>query len=270
MRYPRAIWKPVTRYDVGGANHVPMAAFRRLVLHTAVFDGDSLFDLFNISGNPVAHFYVREDGTVEQYVDTGIRASAVLDGNPDSITVESWDGYPTHFKAGQPPKWTPAQVDALVNLARWCNEVHGIPLQQLPNSRPGTQGVGWHRQGCDGNFPTEGILAGRVAGGESWSPSFGKGCPGDNRIQQVVNEIIPRAKDGDDMALNDQVNDEHTVKQVLNRLDRFIDNSVSRDQQMLAALDEIQSDLNDLPPDKQDRILARLAKIRAALTEETT
>ena len=41
------------------------------------------------------------------------------------------------------------------------------------------------------------------------------------------------------MALTDQVNDQHNLKQVLNRLDRFMDRSTTREQKMLAALADI-------------------------------
>jgi hypothetical protein len=254
-RYPEAKWLPVTRYDVGGANHIAMSKARRLVLHTAVSDSDSLFGLFNTPGNPVAHFYVREDGTLEQYVDTDIRSSAVLEGNYDSITVESWDGGPGKFHGTDGPPWTEAQLDALAALAKWCSEKHGIPLRQLPSSLSGTSGVGWHRQGIDGNFPP-GILAGRVPNGEHWSPSAGKSCPGDTRIRQVVDEVIPRAK-GDEMSAQD-IKDLKAAQ--VTQADRIIavvrataQADKDRDAAIIAAIDGI-------PDDKFSK-----AKVREAL-----
>lgn len=159
---------------------------RRLVLHTAVSASDSLFGLFNTPGNAVAHFYITDAGHVEQYVDTARQSSAVLEGNGDCITVETEDG-------GTIRPWTDAQVTALAQLAVWVHNTHGIPLTQLPSSRPGTVGVGWHRQGIDGNFPA-GLLDGRVVGGEKWSNSSGKVCPGDPRIRQVVASVLPKAR----------------------------------------------------------------------------
>jgi hypothetical protein len=62
-----------------------------------------------------------------------------------------------------------------------------------PDSRPGSRGIAYHRQGCDGDFePFD--FGGRVVGGELWTISYGKVCPGDNRIHQLINLIIPRAR----------------------------------------------------------------------------
>jgi hypothetical protein len=35
---------------------------------------------------------------------------------------------------------------------------------------------------------------GRVIGGEHWSSSFGKLCPGDPRITQTTGQVLPRAR----------------------------------------------------------------------------
>jgi hypothetical protein len=202
-RYPAAIWKPVDRYKPGGSVHTPMPNPGRFCLHTAVSSGDSLFALFNTPGNPVAHFYVREDGKVEQYVDTATRASANLDGNHDTIAVESWDD------AGHRQTWTDAQVEACAKLAVWVHTKHGIPLDPCDAS-PGSRGITWHRKGIDGNFPA-GLLSGRKTGStdEHWSNSTGKTCPFDGKIHGTVERIIPRAKailtEGDDMQQSDDL-----------------------------------------------------------------
>jgi hypothetical protein len=188
-RYPGAIWKPVTRYQPGGSVHTPMPNPGRLCFHTAVSSGDSLFGLFNTPGNAVAHFYIRQDGKVEQYVNTDTRASANLDGNKDTVSVESWDG---GAPGGVVPDWTPAQVEAAAKLAAWIHDTHNIPLDPCDAS-PGSRGVTWHRKGIDGNFPT-GLLSGRKSGDEHWSNSAGKICPGDKKIHGMVDKILPRAK----------------------------------------------------------------------------
>jgi hypothetical protein len=203
-KYAPAIQKPVTRYQPGGSVHTPMPKPGRLCFHTAVSSGDSLFGLFNTPGNAVAHFYIRQDGKVEQYVDTDTRASANLDGNDDTISVESWDnGAP----GGQVPDWTPAQTEAAAKLAAWVHDTHGIPLDPC-DAHPGSRGVTWHRKGIDGNFPT-GLLSGRGSGDEHWSNAAGKTCPGDKKIHGVVDKILPRARqlltNGDDMQLDDDL-----------------------------------------------------------------
>jgi len=185
-RYPSAIWKPVERYRPGGSSHQPMPNPGRLCYHTAVSSGDSLFGLFNTPGNAVAHFYIRDDGKVEQYVDTDTRASANLDGNHDTISVESWDA------GGNFRKWTDRQVEACAELAAWVHKMHNIPLERCDAS-PGSRGITWHRKGIDGNFPS-GLLSGRKPGDEHWSTSAGKICPFDGKILGIVNDIIPRAR----------------------------------------------------------------------------
>jgi N-acetylmuramoyl-L-alanine amidase len=219
--YPDAVFRPVTRYAPGGEQHVVSSGQNRLVFHTAVTREQSLFDFFNTPGNAVAHFFVAEDGSVEQYIDTAFQSSADLEGDHDIISVESWDDHRVR-------DWTPEQVEACAKLAAWCNKVHDIPLEQLPSSRPGLSGVGWHRLGIPpsptGSFtePAGQLLGGQVAGGETWTLSPGKLCPGDPKIRGVVDAIIPRAieiANGDDMSAEDvkAIND-HTdaaIKRVI-------------------------------------------------------
>ena len=204
-RYPGAVLRPVTRYAPGGTNHVVSSGQRRLVFHTAVTNEQSLFHFFNTPGNAVAHFFVAEDGSAEQYIDTNFRSSADLEGDHDIISVESWDGRRIRG-------WTPAQAEACAKLAAWCNKVHDIPLVRLPSSRSGLRGVGWHRLGISpaegGAFPEPAghLLGGRVPGGETWTKTPGKLCPGVPKIRGVVGAIIPRAieiANGDDMSAAD-------------------------------------------------------------------
>src|SRR5690349_9019190 len=93
-RYPGATWRPVTRYAPGGSSHRSTFDARRLVLHTAVSNATpSMHSYFNVAGRATSHFYIGRDGEVEQYIDTEYGSSAVLEGNHDCITVETWDGY---------------------------------------------------------------------------------------------------------------------------------------------------------------------------------
>lgn len=60
----------------------------------------------------------------------------------------------------------------------------------------------------------------------------------------------------DVMPLSDKVNEEHTVKEVLNRVDRYIGNSASRENQILQALSGLSTDiaaavLAELPADAE-------------------
>lgn len=231
-RYAGAFWRPVTRYLPGGSSAQRSPGMRRLIFHTAVTSATSLWSSMNTPGTPTSHFYLAGNGHMEQYIDTQIMSSANLEGNPDCITIETQDmgsGFPP-WSGSDVPRWTKEQVEALAALAAWCHRTHGIPLVQLPSSRPGTTGVGWHRLGIDGNFP-QGLLSGRAPGGEQWSSSAGKVCPGDNRIKQVVSEVLPLARgngEDDDMQLSDKVRGDQTVRDALiaalnveTRLSRF-------------------------------------------------
>jgi hypothetical protein len=195
-RFPVAVWRPVTRYQ-SGPLHV-RATQRRLIFHTAISSAKSLHSFFQQPGRATPHFYVNDAGNIEQYIDTDYRSTANLNGNHDCITVESSD------EGGRRLSWTDAQITTLARLSVWCHHRHRIPLLRCPSSRPGTRGIGWHRLGIDGNFPQPPghLLGGRVNGGEKWSLSFGKTCPGNAKIQGTVERIIPRASEileGDDI-----------------------------------------------------------------------
>ena len=183
--FPGAIRRPVTRH------RTPMSRHRGLCLHVAVSEGASLFGYFNQPGNPTSHFYVRRDGTVEQYVDTQFRAPAQLEGNPTMISAETQGG--VHNVDTE--QWTPQQVTSLARIAAWCNDVHGIRLGLMPDSRPQSTGVGPHRLGID---------PWRVSGGEHWSESYGKVCPGAGKIAQIP-RIIALAR-GEDEVTEAQAN----------------------------------------------------------------
>jgi len=182
---PGAIRKEVTRHDTS------MVA-RRFVFHTAVSGASSLFPFFNQPGNATSHFYVRADGTIEQYVSTAYRAPAQLEGNHDCISVETQDMGPAFpsWSGSDVPAWSPAQLTALTQMSAWVAQVHGIPLTLLPDSIKGRAGFGYHRLG---------VNPWRVSSGELWSNATGKVCPGDRRIAQIPG--ILAAAQGDDVPL---------------------------------------------------------------------
>lgn len=144
-----------------------------------------------------AHFSTDGAGNIYQSRDTAYRSAANLNGNHRIIAIENEDMGP-HF-----PKWntgdghavpafTDAQLTAIAKILAWAHKTHGVPLQLCPNSKPGSRGLAYHRQGIDGNFgPYK--YPGRVAGGEVWTSARGKVCPGDRRIAQLP-EILNRAK----------------------------------------------------------------------------
>lgn len=162
-----------------------------------------------------AHFSTNAGGHIYQSRDTKYKSAANLNGNHRIIAIEnedhgsaygSWNVNDGH----QVPGFTEAQIEAIARICAWAYQVHNIPLVLCPDSKPGSRGIAFHRQGCDGNFAGY-AYGGRVAGGELWSNAFGKVCPGDRRISQLINRIIPRARqiaglerEGIFMALSDQ------------------------------------------------------------------
>jgi len=196
-RYPGAEWRPVERYKAGGPNAVPMSRYDVGEDHTYVGSPtpDRAFDGFNTPGNPVPHLMFFPGRKPVQYIDTDFRSSATLEGNPRCVTWETWDGFPDMWTDGQAPLDSDFIVEEKAKFMVWLHDTHGIPLVRLPDSRPASRGMGWHRLGIDGNFPTSPgtLLGGRVADGENWSTSFGKTCPTDTRIRQFVNITLPRA-----------------------------------------------------------------------------
>lgn len=146
-----------------------------------------------------AHFSVRSDGFVTQSRDTAYQSAANYEGNHRVIAIETDDMGPEfgawNINDGHAvPAWTTAQCEAIARILVWCHRTHGIPLTLAPDSRPTSRGIGYHRQGIDGNFAGYAYPAGRVSGGERWSKVFGKVCPGDRRIRQLIEIVIPRAR----------------------------------------------------------------------------
>jgi len=187
--YPKAEVKLLSKKYSGFRR---MAYYNRMNLHIAVSRAKSLFSFFNRSGRPSSHFYIRKSGVVEQYVDTAFQAEADLEGNDATISVETEGGV---FKPNS-RKWTAAQMEALAALYAWAHKTHGLPLRLATNSKIGasSKGLSWHRLGIDGNFPSTGMLAGRLqrGGGMHYSTSRGKVCPGDAKILQIP-AVLSRA-----------------------------------------------------------------------------
>ncbi|TDV57261.1 peptidoglycan recognition protein family protein [Actinophytocola oryzae] len=156
--------------------------------------------LHTIVGNPpasAAHFSTRADGHIYQSRDTVYRSVANGNGNHRVIAVENDDSGPEFgpwntADGHAVPAFTPEQVEAIAQICAWAYATHGIPLVACPDSRPGSRGIGYHRQGIPGNFATY-AFPGLVSGGEVWTEDYGKVCPGDARIAQLP-QIITRAR----------------------------------------------------------------------------
>lgn len=182
-RYPGATWRPI---DTKYLPNRHMTAYNRVNLHVAVSEASSIHSVFNRLGAASSHFYVRKNGTVEQYIDTAYQAEADLEGNDATISIETQGG--VHDPDNEP--WTNEQIEALAQIYAWAVKTHGIPLQVASTSKTDntSRGLSWHRLGIDGNFPTlPNPGAGRLqrGGGMHYSKSRGKLCPGLGKIVQI-------------------------------------------------------------------------------------
>lgn len=182
---PGVDWRPVPEH--GGAMH----AHDIICIHTMVgslWGTDAYFRKPNPQAN--SHFGTGPDGHIIQWVDTSNQSWANLNGNGRVISIENADmGAPfPNWSGSDVPPFTDAQVEAIAKIIAWACRTYGIPCELIPDSKPGRRGVGYHRQGIDGSYPDH-----RVTGGELWSRSAGKVCPGDRRVAQM-RRIVDRAR----------------------------------------------------------------------------
>lgn len=180
MRYPGAIWRPISR-NYGGRR----SSTRGVILHVAVSESSSLRGWFNDPRSGASsHLYVRRDGTLEQYVDMRYTAWTSGSGSATTIGVETQG-----MGSG---KWTPQQVEALAQIVAWAHREFGVPLRVMTSSKASERGVGYHALGVPATSTqkTRGISK---TGGQLWSKAVGKTCPGPERIRQIP-DIIARAQ----------------------------------------------------------------------------
>ena len=113
---PGAIHKPIAKH-----NKRRRGTVNRLNLHIAVSEASSLYGFF--SGAAVcSHFYVRRDGTIEQYIDSAFYSAADLEGNDATISAETQGGVTNADRE----EWTPQQLASLANIFRWVRQTHGV------------------------------------------------------------------------------------------------------------------------------------------------
>lgn len=204
-RYPGAEWDPL-----GPQTEPRMQAHDIVCLHTMAASFDGVNNGFHVNGygGLESHFGLAGEGRLKQWQDTEHQADANYDGNHRVISIETADRgllFPL-WSGSDVPAWTDRQIDELVPLVRWLCDTYDIPKELIPDSRPGRRGIGYHRQGIPGNFPPP--YTGLVPGGELWTdPVKGRGkvCPGERRIRQLIEIVIPRVRgeEDDDMPLTD-------------------------------------------------------------------
>lgn len=173
--YPKAQKLPILR----NYTKRKRSRTRGIVLHVDGGNAESLYSFFNTPGrNASSHFYVKANGFVEQYIDTDFIAYTSGDANNSTIGIET--------QGKGVGSWTTKQRKAIVELLAWLSTEHSVPVVPMHNSKTNSVGIATHRVGVNGNFPLTGVQRGRLqrGGGELWSSSRGKICPGYDRQKQ--------------------------------------------------------------------------------------
>jgi hypothetical protein len=183
----RAVKRPL-----GTQTQAKMARHDIICVHTMVgylFSTDIMFHKDGFTGVE-SHFGIggvwgsdasrKLDGVIYQWQDDMYRADANLDGNHRLLSIETADNAPKFAK--DIVRWTPKQAEAMVGLIAELCKKFDIPPVLVPDSKSTRRGLAYHAQGIPPNL---------VAGGEKWSNANGKECPGDVRIKQFKEEIIP-------------------------------------------------------------------------------
>lgn len=183
-----AIVAPMAEYrQLAGKSRTPLV-HDIICVHTMVGTLEGSISWSSRAGGSYWHFGLGGNGRLVQCQDLQFKSAANLNGNWHVIPIETADtkeGIFPSWSGSNVPAWTPAQLDKLVDLIAWLCRRFNIPPVLIPDTRKGRRGIAYHRQGVD---------PWRVSGGELWSKAYGKVCPGDRRIHQLVNIIIPRVQ----------------------------------------------------------------------------
>lgn len=167
--YPKAIRKPIPP-GTNDPKIIPVG----LVYHVRDGIGDSLYPYFSgPSGGVESHWYIRYDGTVEQYRDTLYEADANGMGNSWVLGGKRYGLHSVETEGRERGKWTPEQIEALKALTRWDARIHGWPVQLAPDWNG--PGVGYH------------VMFGAPG---PWT-SVAKTCPGPDRVRQFEQIFVP-------------------------------------------------------------------------------
>ena len=146
-----------------------------IILHVAVSGARSLFDYFlRRSGGIESHFYVRKDGSFEQYRDTDKEADANYRGSSFVRNGKRYGFISIETEGYGDGTWTKEQIATIKFLIGECAKEHpDIKLRRCPG--PFDAGIGYH------------TLFGAPS---DWTP-VAKSCPGAARKRQFHNIIDP-------------------------------------------------------------------------------
>lgn len=141
------------------------------------------------AGAAACQTYNDEFGNMQQYCSLFESVSGTKDGNYRNRTHEAWNPEGLNGTNAQynSSKYTRAQVWRFADFLAWDHIENGAVLRDMQNSLASSHGVGAHRYGVDDAGPKS-----RVLGGETWTSTRGKPCPGTARVEQLA-EIIALA-----------------------------------------------------------------------------
>jgi len=154
-----------------------------VVTHLAVSLADSIFGVFTDGRGIESHFYVRFDGSFEQYRSIFFEADAQAAGNSFSrnrvlrglVSIETQGVVDENG-------WTVQQLATIEMLIRWVKSeterVHALSFPLTKCTAWNDLGIGYHAQ-----FP-------------EWNPN-NHSCPAPIRIHQFDTILIPRLKETD-------------------------------------------------------------------------
>lgn len=167
--YPNGTYRPLTVPN-NDPPIIPVGA----ILHVSSTESVSLWSYFNgPSGGIESHFYIRYDGTTEQYRNTGQEADANLKANSFLKDGKRYGFVSIETEGRDDGEWTSAQLAEIKRLLTWLSVTHNFPLRKCPG--PFDAGVGYH------------TLFGAPG---PWTP-VAKSCPGPNRIKQFNAVLVP-------------------------------------------------------------------------------
>jgi hypothetical protein len=128
--------------------------------------------------------YNDEYGNMQQYAALDEQVNGTYNGNYRNRTHEAWNQSSGDLNESE---YTPSQCERFSDFLAWDHLNNGTKLQDMRNSLRDSHGCGVHRYGIRAYSPyTE-------MGGEVWSTSGTKLCPGTARVKQLPG-ILRRAQ----------------------------------------------------------------------------
>ena len=236
-------WYPgAVKIDVGGNGNTITARPPENVLHIAAsswnVNVDDPTSLAGISGwieqgSTEAHTYNDQFGYMLQYCDLFLAVDGTKDGNWRNRTHEAWNPPDGDLNNSG---YTPEQCERFSDFLAWDHKANGSLLQNMRDSRKSSHGVGAHRYGITDYSPWNQV------GGEVWSTSPNKLCPGTARVNQL-DGIIRRAQYIVDHNLGTLPPGRVDLKAALAR-----GNQVEKDEFDMASLDDLDKVIkNNIP-----------------------